>query len=76
MKNFKELDKRKVSEVEESILKSWGSVNAMHDEQIKMHENDDTFVFYDGPAFANPLPVKRYTKLISLNSLLNQGIIG
>ena len=56
MKNFKELDKRKVSEVEESILTSWGSVNAMHDEQVKAHENDDTFVFYDGPAFANGFP--------------------
>ncbi len=56
MKNFKELDKRPVSEVEESILASWQSVNAMHDEQVKIHENDKTFVFYDGPAFANGFP--------------------
>ncbi len=56
MKNFKELDKRPVSEVEESILASWQSVNAMHDEQVKVHENDKTFVFYDGPAFANGFP--------------------
>ncbi len=56
MKNFKDLDKRPVSEVEESILASWQSVNAMHDKQIKVHENDKTYVFYDGPAFANGFP--------------------
>ncbi len=56
MKNFKELDKRPVSEVEESILASWKSVNAMHDEQVRIHEKDKTFVFYDGPAFANGFP--------------------
>ncbi len=56
MKNFKELDKRPVSEVEESISASWGSINKMHDAQVKLRENDDTFVFYDGPAFANGFP--------------------
>ncbi len=56
MKNFKELDKRPVSEVEDSISASWGSINAMHDAQVKLRENNDTFVFYDGPAFANGFP--------------------
>ncbi|MBQ9834120.1 MAG: isoleucine--tRNA ligase [Bacilli bacterium] len=56
MKNFKELDKRPVSEVEESILSSWKSMNAMHDAQNKKNENNETFVFYDGPAFANGFP--------------------
>ena len=56
MRKFKELDKRPVSEVEESILKSWKSVNAMHDKQVKQRENNKTFVFYDGPAFANGFP--------------------
>ena len=56
MKNFKELDKRPVSEVEESISKSWKSINAMHDAQVKLRENNKTFVFYDGPAFANGFP--------------------
>ncbi len=56
MKQFKELDKRPVAEVEESILASWDSVNAMYDAQVKQHENDETFVFYDGPAFANGFP--------------------
>ncbi len=56
MKNFKELDKRPVSEVEDSISASWGSINKMHDAQVSAHENDKTFVFYDGPAFANGFP--------------------
>ena len=56
MKNFKELDKRPVNEVESSISKSWKSINAMHDAQIKKNENNETFVFYDGPAFANGFP--------------------
>ncbi len=56
MKNFKELDKRPVSEVEDSISKSWKSINAMHDAQVKLREDKKTFVFYDGPAFANGFP--------------------
>ncbi len=56
MKKFKELDKRPVNEVEEDILKSWGSINKMHDSQVKNRENNETFVFYDGPAFANGFP--------------------
>ena len=56
MKNFRELDKRPVSEVEASISESWKSINAMHDAQNKRNENNETFVFYDGPAFANGFP--------------------
>ncbi|MBE6148945.1 MAG: isoleucine--tRNA ligase [Firmicutes bacterium] len=56
MKNFKELDKRPVSEVESSISTSWESINAMHDAQVAQNENNETFVFYDGPAFANGFP--------------------
>ena len=56
MKNFKELDKRKVSEVEESISASWGSINKMHDKQVELNKDNETFVFYDGPAFANGFP--------------------
>ena len=56
MKNFKELDKRPVSEVEDSIRASWGSINDMHNKQVEMHKDDETFVFYDGPAFANGFP--------------------
>lgn len=56
MKNFKELDKRSVDKVEETILKSWGSVNEMHDKQVEKRRDSETFVFYDGPAFANGFP--------------------
>ncbi len=56
MKNFKELDKRPVSEVENTISDSWKSINAMHDAQVKLRENSKDFVFYDGPAFANGFP--------------------
>ena len=56
MKNFKELDKRNIDEVEESILNSWGSVNEMYNKQIEERKDAETFVFYDGPAFANGFP--------------------
>ena len=56
MKNFKELDKRNVAEVEESILNSWGSVNEMYNKQLELRKDSETFVFYDGPAFANGFP--------------------
>ena len=56
MKNFKELDKRPVNEVEDSISLSWQSINIMHDAQVAKNANNDTFVFYDGPAFANGFP--------------------
>lgn len=56
MKNFKELDKREVSVVEEEISKSWGSINIMHDKQVSKRQNNETYVFYDGPAFANGFP--------------------
>ncbi len=56
MKNFKELDKRKTSEVEKSILDSWGGVQGIYEKTVSNRENADTFVFYDGPAFANGFP--------------------
>ena len=56
MKNFKELDKRKVSVVENSISESWKSINAMHDAQVEKNKDGENFVFYDGPAFANGFP--------------------
>ena len=38
MKNFNELDKRNVDEVEESILESWGSVNEMYNKQGELRK--------------------------------------
>ena len=56
MKNFKEIDKRPVDQVEESILKNWGGVNKILEETIENRKNCENFVFYDGPATANGLP--------------------
>ena len=53
---FKELSKKKVSEVEEEILKSWNGINEITKKQNELRKNDKTFVFYDGPAFANGFP--------------------
>ena len=53
---FKELDKRKVSEVENSILESWGGINNITSKQVENRKNSDNFVFYDGPATANGMP--------------------
>ena len=73
---FKKLEEGQISEIEKKRLTSWGGVYNILNETIENRKDSAKFVFYDGPATANPLPVKRYTKLISLNSLLNQGIIG
>ena len=73
---FKELDKRNVSEVENSILESWGGINEITAKQIENRKNSENFVFYDGPATANPMPLIRYIKSIYSNFLLNQGITG
>ena len=55
MKEFKQLDKRNVKEVEESILKEWKSTDILN-ETIKHRNNNDSWVFYDGPATANGNP--------------------
>ena len=56
MKNFKELDKRPVADVEQSILDSWGGINEIMKRQNELRKDAETFVFYDGPAFANGFP--------------------
>ena len=53
---FKELDKRNVSEVENSILESWGGINKITQRQVENRKDSDNFVFYDGPATANGMP--------------------
>lgn len=53
MKNFKELDKRSVHEVENSILEEWKKQDIL----TKTTENrKDNWVFYDGPIYANAKP--------------------
>lgn len=56
MKKFKELDKRKAHLVEKDILKSWNGIEGILNETIKNRENNPTFVFYDGPIYANAKP--------------------
>ena len=56
MTKFKELDKRNAYEVEQDILKSWGGINKINEAQIENRKDNKTFVFYDGPAFANGFP--------------------
>ena len=56
MKNFKELDKRNVYEVEEAIRKSWGGIMSITEKQNELRKNEENFVFYDGPATANGFP--------------------
>ena len=53
MKNFKELDKRNVYEVEETIRASWGGVMSITEKQNELRKDSENFVFYDGPATAN-----------------------
>ncbi len=53
---FKELDKRAIYEVENDILDSWNGIVSITEKQNENRKNNDTFVFYDGPAFANGFP--------------------
>ena len=55
MKDFKELDKRKVHEVESSILTEWQKQNIL-DKTIENRRTSTNWVFYDGPATANGMP--------------------
>ena len=55
MKNFKELDKRSVNEVETDILKYWKD-NKIFEKSIDQREGKKDFVFYDGPIYANAKP--------------------
>ncbi len=55
MKNFKELDKRQVHEVETDILKEWKKQDILN-LTIENRKHSDNWVFYDGPATANGNP--------------------
>ena len=52
---FDELDKRKVSEVENSLCEKFVCENILN-QSIKNRDNKDNFVFFDGPATANGMP--------------------
>jgi isoleucyl-tRNA synthetase len=55
MKGFKELDKRKTFEVEQSILEEWKKQDILN-KTIDSKNDKDNWVFYDGPATANGMP--------------------
>ena len=55
MKNFKELDKRNVYEVEQDILKEWKKQDILN-KTIENRTGKNNWVFYDGPATANGMP--------------------
>lgn len=55
MKDFKELDKRSVHEVESSILTEWKKQDILN-KTIDNRDGCDDWVFYDGPIYANAKP--------------------
>ena len=55
MKDFKELDKRCVHEVESSILTEWKKQDILN-KTIENRKGASDWVFYDGPATANGMP--------------------
>lgn len=55
MTKFKELDKRKVSEVEQDRLENWEKTDLLN-QTIENRKEKENFVFYDGPATANGMP--------------------
>ena len=55
MKDFKELNKCAVNEVEQSILKEWKKQDILN-KSIENRSNGSDWVFYDGPATANGMP--------------------
>jgi len=55
MKQFEELDKRPVYEVEASITDFWKD-NHIFQKTIDQKDSNKQFVFYDGPATANGMP--------------------
>lgn len=55
MNKFKELDTRKVSEVEQERLEKWEKIDLLQ-QTIDNREKSRNFVFYDGPATANGMP--------------------
>ena len=55
MKDFKELDKRVVHEVETSILNEWKKQDILN-KTIDNRKKSSDWVFYDGPATANGMP--------------------
>ena len=52
---FKELEKGQVSKIESNILSKWKDMDILK-RTIENRENNETWVFYDGPIYANAKP--------------------
>ena len=52
---FKELEKGKINEVEGKILAKWKEENIL-EKTIENRKDNETWVFYDGPIYANAKP--------------------
>lgn len=63
MKQFNELEKLKECELENQVSEYWNKIDILN-QTIENRKGNKDFVFYDGPATANPVPVKRYIALI------------
>ena len=55
MKEFEELSKEKVSTIENEILTKWKEEDILN-KTIKNRKDSKTWVFYDGPIYANAKP--------------------
>lgn len=55
MSKFEELEKKKTSEVEASIIEKWNEMDILAS-SIENRKDSKNFVFYDGPATANGMP--------------------
>lgn len=52
---FKELEKKEVSKVEKEILDNWKDIDILN-KTIENRKDNENFVFYDGPIYANAKP--------------------
>ncbi len=57
---FKKLEQGKINEIEEKFTKEWDKVD-IYTKTVENRKNNDTFVFYDGPATANGMPGIHHT---------------
>ena len=64
MKNFKELDKRNVHEVESNMSQKWQEMDILN-LSIENRAKNKNWVFYDGPIYAK-ISVKNVIKLPQL----------
>ena len=55
MRKFEELDKREAHLVEQDLINKWNEMNIL-DRSIEKNKDNEDYVFYDGPIYANAKP--------------------